>query len=302
MGPMLALLSAAALAVAPPSFELLDDIDRWEDGMDNVLQGPRGCWDFSGDFKQTVTLHQPPDFFSAARIKDFVGKGSFKARLKDGVWVTFDHAYDPSDNGIATLGKVVGEMDEESKEEDWDPEDFEIPVVPLVGEVPSEMDEEDVREMNEFLGDDASAITLKKSVNLLRQAVDEWAGRTETAVAQWDSKQEAVMFLREIPVADDDPRPIHIDVRFPAAGEYVDRIDAVWPRIVKIGKWPIRLTIRDAQMHLLAYQHDGMSLPRAESLSLVVGFMGFTMGFEQTLKFKTAARCTAAGPAAKEEG
>ncbi len=270
---MILFIAVAALAIEPPSMKLLDDLDRWEKGMDNVMAGPQGCWDFAGAVTQTVTLHQPPDFFSAARNEEFEGKGTFKARLKDGVW-----------------GEIEQEM--EKKEDDGET-DFELPIVPLIGEVRSEEAEGEEQSVSISVSQDTVQVaeSLGKSVNLLRQAVDEWAGRTETAVAQWDKEQAAVMLLREIPVTDTDDRPIHVNVRFPEAGEHADRIDAVWPRTVKVGKWPVRATIRDAQMHVLAYQYEGMSLPRAESVSLVVGFLGYTLGYEQTLQFRSAARC-----------
>jgi len=277
---MILLLSAAAFSMEPPSFELLDDLDRWEKGMDNVMAGPQGCWDFTGEVVQTVTLHQPPDFFSSARVSEFSGKGTFKARLDEGVW-----------------GKITQEM--EDKEDETD---FEMPIVPLIGEVRSK-DGDDGQSVSISVSQDTVQVaeSLGKSVNLLRQAVDEWAGRTETALAQWDKEQQAVMLMREIPVTEDDHRPIHVDVRFPEAGEHADRIDAVWPRIVKVGKWPVRATIRDAQMHLLAYPHEGMSLPRAESLSLVVGFLGYTLGYEQTLKYRSAAQCTGDADAVEDQ-
>ena len=268
---MIAFFVSAALAMEPPAPKIIDDLDRWESGMDAVLAGPPGCWAFTADVLQVGTVHQPPDFFSAGRSQTFTLQGTFSARLDEGRWSAIEVT--PSDE------------DEETK--------LQVPVVPIVGRVHVESDGEEEHSVSVSISQDSVKLSslFGSSVSLLHEAVDEWAGRTETAMAQWDSDQQAVMFMREVPVTDSDHRPIRVDVRFPEAGIHADRVDAVWPRVVKVGNWPVRGTIRDAQMHLLSYQHEDVSLPRAESLSLVAGFLGFTMGFEQTLKYRTASPC-----------
>jgi hypothetical protein len=267
---LLFFFSLSALAMDPPAPELLDDLDRWESGMDAVLAGPAGCWDFEGEIRQVVTLHQPPDFFSAARTETVTVAGEFNARLDAGHWVAINVRSDVADG--------------EQK--------LEVPVVPVVGKLPIQPDD-DPGAVSVNVSQEAIRVStvFGSSVSLLHEAVDAWAGRTETALAEWDADADAVMFRREIPVTEKDNRPIRVDVRFPEAGLHPDRIDAVWPRVVKVGRWPVRGTIRDAQMHVRTYVYGEHLLPRAESLSLVAGFLGFTLGYEQTLTFRSAAIC-----------
>jgi hypothetical protein len=267
---MVFFFTLSALAMEPPPPALLDDLDRWEAGMEEVLAGPSGCWDFVGEIRQVVTLHQPPDFFSTARMETVVLKGQFTARLDAGRWVVLDV-----------------KPDEEDGEQRLD-----LPVVPVVGKLPVRSDEA-TEAVSVSISPEAIQVStvFGSSVSLLHEAVDAWAGRTETALAEWDADRQAVLFRREIPVTERDSRPIRVDVRFPQAGAHADRIDAVWPRVVKVGRWPVRGTIRDAQMHVQTFLHGEHSLPRAESLSLVAGFLGFTMGYEQTLTYRSAAVC-----------
>jgi len=269
---MLLFFVTTVLAVEPPSRELLDDLDRWESGMDAVLAGPPGCWEFTGELRQVATLHQPPDFFSASRSQTFTREAPFTGRLEDGHW-----------------------MDIVVSEETSSETELELPVIPLMGRTGGGATDgsESEEGARVSLSKDRVEVShlFASSVSLLHEAVDAWAGRTETSFAQWDGEQEAVLFLREIPVTETDQRPIRVDVRFPEAAPRPDRVDAVWPRVVKVGKWPLRITIRDAQMHLLTHPHGDVSLPRLESLSLVTGFLGFTLGYEQVLTFRSATPC-----------
>ena len=74
-------------------------------------------------------------------------------------------------------------------------------------------------------------------------------------------------------------------------------VDAVWPRLIKLGQWPVRIKIRDGQAHLVGHLHQDTVLPLAESLSFVVGVLGWTVGIEQSLTYTTATPCQIESPA-----
>lgn len=285
MPALLALILAAH--AEPPSRELLDDLDRWERGQDAFLDGPPGCWDLTGNVRQVVTLHQPPDRFSAARHEQFPMVGTVKGRMIDGLW----------------QGKKL----EQDTKPEGHPHEFDVPVYPLFGTFPEDPNAPKAEEtFTVSVGESGGAQiggSIGQSVNVLREAVEEWSGSVETSLAQWDEAQQAVLYLRELPLSDEDDRPIQVTVRFPAAGERADRIDAVWPALIKLGQWPVRFTIRDAQMHAVGHPHQDVVLPWAESLSFVGGGLGYTFGYEQAVTWRSATPCSAAAaPAAPPPG
>jgi len=277
-------LIALGFAGERPTNELLDDLDRWHDGMDAMLAGPPGCWEFAGTSKQLLRVHRGPDMFSAATEKDYAFDGTFSGRLEDGVW--------------HDLKQVVKATEEEG-------DDVYIPAAPLMGRMEKSdttYEEGDVS-LSITIDDDGSSVegSMLSGVNLLQEAVDNWAGSTEISVARWDAANSAVVLERDIPVSEDDKRTIRVETRFPDAGAQAARIDAVWPRLVKLGSWPVTLKIRDAQMHMLGYQHEALVLPQAESISLTASALGFTASYEQQLTFTSATACVLGAAASAED-
>jgi hypothetical protein len=265
-------ITSVVWAVEPPSLALLDDIDRWEAGQAQLISGPPGCWTLEGTARQAISLHQPPDWFSAARNEVFAYEGGFRGTLVDGVWVEL----------VSALAKV-----------DDHKLDLDAGVHPLIGVMPNQ--EEEPESASISIGDGGAQVdgSVVQGVNILTEAIEALSGSVETSMAQWDREAGAVMYLRQMPLSDTDSRPIKVDVRFPAAGALPDRIDVVWPRLIKIGEWPLIAKFRDAQAHIIGHPHADKVLPWAESASFTVGAMGFTAGWEQVLTYTKATPCAA---------
>ena len=159
---------------------------------------------------------------------------------------------------------AVNDLEDELKPVDHEV-DIDIGVTPLFGKVPPEETKEGDQEGSVSIsvaGSDSSvqmSESIGSSVNVLTEAIDELSGSVETSLAQWDKEQQAVLYLRELPLADNDNRVIKVTVRFPEGQEVADRIDAVWPSLIKVGDWPFRAKIRDAQMHAVGHRvvHGG---------------------------------------------
>jgi len=276
------LMSSAVWALDPPSHELLDDIERWEAGQALLISGPPGCWRLEGTARQAISLHQPPDWFSAARNEVFAYEGPFHGTLVDGVWVDLS----------SDLKKVADHK-----------LDLDVGVHPLIGVLPeSEFELEDTRIT---IGGDGTASvdgSVVQGVNILTEAIEELSGNVETSMAQWDRETNAVMYLRQMPLSDNDNRPIKVDVRFPEGGPLPDRLDVVWPKLIKMGDWPLIAKFRDAQAHIVGHLHEEKVLPWAESASFTVGAMGFTAGWEQVIQYTKATPCTAPAGAGTPSG
>lgn len=261
---------AVALAGAPAP-EILDDLDRWHEGADRLIDGPAGCWIFEGEARQVFALHQAPDRFSTADTRKLEAHGPFLARLEDGLWTQFDYR------------RI--EVDEDA--------DLAVALRPLVGR--TKESEASSEELQISLGDGMQVSGgVEAGMSLLREAVERWTGSVETRFASWDEAAGSVKYVREVAVADGARSDVvTVTSWFPEAGTEADRIDAVWPKQVKLGKWPMRFTLRDPQMHVQGFRHEGRVLPNAESVSVVVGIMGFTVGYEQQIRYLTATPCTA---------
>jgi len=265
-----------------PTNELLDDIDRWHAGMDAMLAGPTGCWEFKGSSRQLLRAHRGPDRFSGATKQDYSFDGTFSGRLDEGVWHDLeqvandadsagDHVYIPAAPLIGRINKEEAHFDGDERIHDWT-EDMSLSIL---------------------VDGDRTLVegSMLSSVNLLDEMIDTWAGSTEVSVARWDAIASEVVLERDIPVSDTDQRPIRVETRFPEAGAQAARIDAVWPRVLKLGVRPATLTMRDIQMHIVGYQHDGLVLPRAETISFTASAMGMTASYSQEIRFTSATAC-----------
>ena len=270
----------AALASEAPSRAVLDDIERWESGQDALIRGPQGCWVLEGQVRQKLTIHQPPDFMSGVAHQEMNFVGTFDGELNDGEWQRWTASVEPepgTDWEMATVGP------------------------PLVGQFPDDGTDGSV---TVSLGTDGGSVggAVAQGVNVLQAAINALSGPTETSLAQWDADQQAVLYLREVAMRDS-KHPIAVTTRFPQ-GEVADRLDAVWPRLMRVGKWPFVAKFRDVQAHVVGYPQGEVVLPWAESMSFTVSAVGFTIGWEQTLAYQVATRCVSASPspAANSEG
>lgn len=266
----------ALAALARPSPEALDDIDRWHAGADRLLDGPRGCWILEGEARQVFRVHQSADRFSLPSKTELEASGPFIGRIEDGLWTRIDFQRTYSD----PRREVV------------------VDLKPLVGRTPKSEGAEQ-GEVSLSVGSDGAQMagSVAESMSLLRAAVERWTGSVETRYARWDEPSKTVQYLRHVAVSEGSNDTVEVVSSFPQGGELATRVDAVWPRRLKLGSWPLRATLRDPQMHVLGFVHDGDVLPNAESVSLVVGVLGFTVGYEQHLTYGAAAPCPAGAQA-----
>ena len=279
---MFIVMITLAQAAEPPPFEVLDDIERWESGQDALILGPEGCWELEGKATQTLTVYQPPDFFAAARSEEFRFEGTFRGVLRDGSWSYIDQALKPT------------------RELKWDL-DGALGVTPLIGRMPDHDSHSEGTEIS--VSNDGAAISgaVAGGVNLLQEVIEALSGPAETSVAQWDRAAGAVNYLREV-CMELSNKPIEVTTRFPAGGDKADRVDVIWPKLIKVGEWPLVAKIRDAQAHVVGHRQGDLTLPWAESISVNVGAWGFTLGWEQTLTYTRATQCSASTVMSKPKG
>lgn len=292
---MIALVAGLALAGPKPPTVDTDEVGKWETASAGVLAGPAGCWDFTGEVQLTATTHVAPGLFGGTPPEEHTFSGPFEGRLDDGTWLRFEYRVQPTDPD--------------------DPE-VSVPIFPLIGVIDAsvvnlerlgrpEPDDDDVTlpakdgedEITIRDGEASLSVGGMKPLNLLSDALDEWAGSVATSLAQWDAERDGVMLLREVPIRDEPRAPVAaLGVFFPDGGVQPTELSARWPRTVKVGTWPLRVTLKDAQMHVRTHPVGEHVLPLLESASLIATAMGFTVGYDQTLVFQTATPCAPVSP------
>ncbi len=272
---------SVALAASPEGVDL-DDISRWREGIAALGDGPAGCWDMRGDVAVRVAFLAAPDRFSSLGVREFAVAGPFTGRLSDGVWKDLE-----ADFALVDPPKDV------------EPGEIDLPVVPLVGRSVQESEDGegftlsvDASDGNMDVAADAYG---SQAMSLLRSAIEDWGSNVSTSYARWNEERGGVEWVEFVPIHADEKRSPEVEVTafFPGGAPLPLELDAVWPRTIKIRPDGsiFRVTIKDAQMHVRSEVAAELLFPVVESASLILGFMGFTIGYEQKLTYRQASPC-----------
>ena len=272
------ILLSAALAAPPPGVDL-EDVGGWEAHAFALTEGPAGpCWLLSGTLTMRLALYQPATLFSAGGQEEQAGQGTFTGRIVGGQWVSL--SYELLDGQTPMTGFY--------------------PIIPLVGRIDPALpvnrnlaaSEDDKHSISFSIGEDADS-GASDAVNLLHGAIEEWwTTPVSTAFVRWDEPTRAAELVVDVPI--DQGRggsTVQATARFPGGGPYATAIDAQLPRRMTFGDWPVRLKVMDGQLHLRGVVVDGALLPSQESWSTLLGLMGFTIGYEQQLRYTEATPC-----------
>jgi len=291
----LALLAAPALAAPPEGVDPMD-FERWEKAADRALDGPSGCWELTGTLRVDAALHTPATAFTRSDTSKLVGTGTWQGQLHDGEWTRFDYVL-------------------ESDQTD-DNELLEVPIFPVIGridqskvnaehkkKVREEGEEEEDLEVKKKEGggvsisigggDDDEGSGSAEAINLMQKAIDAWDPSTATSVTQWIDDEQHIELLQDFPIFDDDPRSpvVTVESQFPSGGDGLSRLDAQFPKRVKVGEWPLKVTLMDTQFHLRQQAIGSTWLPQVEGFTVMAGVLGFTVGWEQQIVYATAQAC-----------
>jgi hypothetical protein len=258
-----------AVWAAPPAGVEPDDIERWQASSQQVLNGPPGCWIFTGRIasKLVGTSSASRTARGAPREDAFVG--SFEGLLQDGVWQNLSYTLHPADRPT-------------------EPAQIDIVLLPTVGKFSSGVQHRtnpaESSSVSIGMGDGAAS-------NLIADVFDE-VGGSGTADAAWRDDPGAVVLNQHISLTSGlrgDPAVVR--TVFPGGGP-ASRLDVTFPRRVRGGEFPLWVTIYDLQLHLQTAVVDGAVVPAADTVSFGIGVLGMTFGFEQALTWEGAARCT----------
>lgn len=282
---MLALALAPLALAAPPDGVDLDDLDLWEARARDVLAGPVGCWVLEGNLELAYTVYTPPSLFSRAEKHTNRSGGTFVGRFVDGKWTAFDYTLDP----------IEGDKDGQ----------IEVPVRPMMGKYDASV----VQRVTTSADEQPSYVSIRdggggggaEAMSLLDRAIDLIDPDSSTAYAQWDDEAGGVRLIQDVPMTDfARSDTLTITTLFPGGGPLGTRVDAEFPRRVRGGNKIVHVSLYDAQMHLRGQIAGGVVLPAKESVSMGIGALGFTLGYEQSLTYTRAVGCTGAEAAPAE--
>ena len=284
MFALLFLLFVLAVVAAPPPGLDLDDLGGWSARADALLDGPAGCFEIEGQASVRVAVFTPGGVMGKPQRVESTLAGPFTGRLEDGLWTRLDHQLVPVDG----TGKL---------------EIAEVPVHPMVGRVshegeqPEEGQEEKEGEHGSVSvgmtgeGVVVGAQAWSQAANLVDEIIDAVDPDTVLVWASWDEDRQGVQVVQTMPLG-----------RRAAAGEVTvrslhpldggpERLDMELPNRIRMGDWPARVTLLEPQLHLVSLPTPHGPMPARESLSTILGVMGFTLGYEQDLAYHLATPC-----------
>ena len=275
MSVLIALSSLVQPALAePPEGVDRDDVERWEAMSKDAIDGPDGCWDFSGNLLVGGGLLSKASFWRRTSETPYEYRGTWSGRLEDGTWTSF--AYSVTDQVV----------------EDGDPVD--VPIYPVVGEIDSSIVVNESPQPEEPKG---GSVTVEDGdgggdpTSLLRESIEGWDTSTAFAYGRWNEDSRSIELVQETPI-DDSGNAATIDVTtYIPEGAWVSRVSVLFPRKLTLGEWPLKLRLHDTQFHLVQQQVGGQVFPSAENISTVGTALGFTVSYEQRLDYLSATPC-----------
>lgn len=288
---MIAWSTLALAAPPPPGLDVDAGLATWEARAQALLAGPTGCWELSGTVELAASGYVPATRWTRPDRHDHHLAGPFTARIEGGTWTRFDYTLRPLDPDAD------------------DDQSYEIPVWPLLGratEKPvkapdADADGTDAPEGGTTLSIGTGGVAVSDqggaAMNTLHRVLDAIDPATATSYAQWDERADAVALFQDFPLTDGrNADVITLRTGIPHAGPLATTLDVTFPGRVKVGDGLVKATIFDAQGHVrtqVVTAPDGTStaLPTLESLSLGLGALGFTIGYEQTIRYVEARPC-----------
>jgi len=280
---MWSVLLASALAAMPPDVDL-SHLEAWDGAAERLLDGPPGCWELVGKASWDWDLGR----FGSSR-----GDAVFAGRLTDGAW---------SEVHLAPLGEVVRDRSGTELQVYRSAARF----APLVGRLADERitvaSEEPAEAEAEAEPEADDATDPDDATNVLRSALDRLGGTAITSWAEWDDLAGAVVLHRAVPIGDRARAPeAEVSVRFPSGDPLPASLDVMFPPKFKAGRWPRRVTVRDAEAHVRGTIVAGMVFPATEAFQLTFGALGWSGHGAQTIEYKQIRACPTEAPTPAEE-
>ena len=266
---MLLPLLSLALAGMPPGVDL-EAVDRWDGLAEQLIDGPRGCWEVVGRASWSWDLGR----FGGNR-----GDAAFAGRLVDGEW---------SEIHLAPMG----EIQRARRQAEIRVYAEEARFAPLFGRIHGAR----VTVASDTQQVEVDPTEQAEASNVLRRVLDRLGGSAITSWAQWDDVRTGVVLHRMIPLGDHGSDEVHVEVFFPGGQELPTSIDASFPPHFRAGRWPRRFRIRGAEVHLRGAVAGQQVFPASEAYRFDFGMFGWWGSGAQTIAYEHIQPCPPSSP------
>jgi hypothetical protein len=257
--------------LAPLAAEVLnvDDVAGAKRRVRPLLDGPPGCIEVQAEAKDTIVVMSPGGVFGAPGHRVYSASGTIFGRLDKGVWTSWGPPLrdDHPDDGVDLDAFVA---------------------FPMVGRTDHEDDDEHHGSVSvDSSGDVAVASAGPKAVNMLDEILEEidpaiTMAYIEPADGGWALVEHADVDGHE----EDLEMRWHVD----SSGS-PKALDVTFPKRIQFGDSVVKVRVLNGQLHLRGQTNELGTVPTRESLSLVAGALGFTVGFEQEIRYVRARAC-----------
>ncbi len=269
--------AALAQAGTPPNIRL-DDIEKWEDAAEHLLDMPRGCWEWVG---------QASWDWHTGKYGKTRGDAVFAGKTTDGVW---------GEIALQPLGELQ-QRNEREREARVYAEKARF--VPMVGRLPGG------RVLVAGQDEEEDALEDAEALNVLRQVLRRVGGEAFTSWAEWDEARGGVVLHRAIPLASNRKEEVKVQIFFPNGGDEPSLLDVKFPKKFKaalrgneddtqLGKIKMGLfafTIKEAEVHVRGLIRGNVVYPSSEAFRFRFGFLGFKYHGAQTVVYRQVKRC-----------
>jgi hypothetical protein len=248
----------------------LDDIGATKRRARTLLDGPDRCIEVQAEAKDTIVILGSGGLFGSPEHSVYTASGTLFGRLDHGVWTSWGpplHDDIPDDKvklGAITARPMVGK----TIEHEGDPEHGGSVSVGSSGDV-------------------AIASSGPKAVNLLDEILDEVDPAVSMAYVEPDGEGWALVEHADIEGQEDD-----LDMRWHIEPSGLPTsLDVTFPKRMSFGDGLVRAKVLNGQLHLAGTTNALGTVPTIESLSVVVGVLGFTLGVEQEIRYTRVRPC-----------
>lgn len=255
----------------------LEDSAPWEQRARVLIDGPKTCVQLQGRVEVAASLFTPGGWLGRGERRDLRTGGSFDGTLDHGTWTSLTTTWE------AAEGEDAIKLDRPH---------------PIVGRLPPPPEDGEGGSISISAGGESTQVAVasgsEEALGLLDQVIADIDPAVTTAYVTWEADAGAVVLHQLVPL-DGREGDLEVEVAFPMGGAPT-RLDAVFPRRVRVGEGLITGTVLDAQLHLRGQETALGLLPGEEGVSLVLGVLGFTVGWEQRISYQRARPCPAPSP------
>jgi hypothetical protein len=290
----LALAQAPAPAESPPVTQAqLEDIDDWEKRARSIFNGPDTCVQLQGTVTYGLAFYTPGGWLSPGEQHEMTLSGTFDATLNHGEWTQMDLVWEHSEMAeAAQTHTMVGRMSEALRKK--------TQIHPMVGHLSKalrkKLKESQGRDRLGARKKDAAAQGGHEAIGVIDAIIKAIDPEITMAYAGWDAATGSVVLQQIVPIEEQADAELQVRTTFPNGGAPT-ALDAYFPARMTKAAGLFKLTVLNAQLHIRGQDTAMGVLPGHESVSFVIGLLGFTIGLEQQIHY-TRARPCASGDAA----